>query len=553
MIFDMISDEFLKKNYRKIARRSNLGLVEQTFRYKATNADELIFERGDTWEICLVTSHVGDAFSFIHKVFLIGHRFQQACSVPSRMIIQILQTKWRLSDETMTNITESLCAKELSLPAWQPKLPSHRNKAQLEGHVQLPLKFSFKWINAPYYATDLSVYVFRLYGKYPQIRPAIVVVNNHNTLAELGHFLPAQVFQHDVSGLPYIMQVFQVVCTKVTDELVTFLTKTCDDINYMVYEGRLRPSGSKMQYLRHLEDCQHAAKECCRQNRSTLQMLLDQANVIQGPRSHYETNLINELEMVVTDLNYFHDEIESSLRRISGVCRDIREQLDIVQIRRTSILGILAGLYLPLAFVTSFLGMNLNQFTQPQPSWRNATHIDVTNPENFTISHSKIVDSGANQAWSLQNFFEIAIPLVVGTILAPLVIGSVIRAFLRALRRGRTWWRLIFTLFVICYSTFSGIATRYFTMGLVMFAPFSLFVGLNMIMLARRKRIDWLGLIVWFVSTCCFEMALYYLVDDAVLGITGAVYGISFFLVWWLRPNFYYRWDQGRRPKAKES
>lgn len=81
-------------------------------------------------------------------------------------------------------------------------------------------------------------------------------------------------------------------------------------------------------------------------------MLLDQVNVIQGPRSHYETNLINELEMVVTDLNYFHDEIESSLRRISGVCRDIREQLDIVQIRRTSILGILAGLYLPLAFVT---------------------------------------------------------------------------------------------------------------------------------------------------------------------------------------------------------
>ncbi|OQE96571.1 hypothetical protein PENNAL_c0001G04784 [Penicillium nalgiovense] len=285
--------------------------------------------------------------------------------------------------------------------------------------------------------------------QYEQIRRAIVVVNNHNTLAELGHFLPAQVFQHDVSGLPYIMQVFQAVCTKVTDELVTFLTKTCDDINYMVYEGRLRPSGSKMQYLRHLEDCQHAAKECCRQNRSTLQMLLDQVNVIQGPRSHYETNLINELEMVVTDLNYFHDEIESSLRRISGVCRDIREQLDIVQIRRTSILGILAGLYLPLAFVTSFLGMNLNQFTQPQPSWRNATHIDVTNPGNFTISQSKIVDSGANQAWSLQNFFEIAIPLVVGTILAPLVIGSVIRAFLRALRRGRTWWRLIFTLFVI--------------------------------------------------------------------------------------------------------
>ncbi|KAJ5205799.1 hypothetical protein N7472_002247, partial [Penicillium cf. griseofulvum] len=482
----MISDdESLKKNYRKIAGRSNFGLAEQTFLYKGTNADELIFEKYDTWsacyeqlrssmeknesalEICFITpdtTNLGRVFSFIHRVFLLGNeRLQQAYSVPSQMVIRILQSQWKLSGATMSEITGSLCAKELSLPAWNPNLPSHRNKAP-EHYVQVPLKFPFKWINAPYYTTDLTVYVFRPYGKHPQvktldviltsteyeqIRRAIVVANSHNTLVKLRrNFLP-QLFQHDVPGLLYIMRLFRVVSAKITEELVTFLTKACDDINYMAYEGRLRPSASKMQYLRHLEDCHRVAKDCCRENRCTLQVVVDQVNLIEGHRDDDEMSLINELEMGMNDLDYLHDEVELSLQRIPDVCRDVREQLDFLQIRRTSILGILAGLYLPLAFVSSFLGMNINQYTKFESSWRNTTNIDPTNPENITITKSKIVDEGANQSWSLENFFEIAVPLMVGTILVPLVIGSIIRVFLQALGRGRIWWRLLFPFILV--------------------------------------------------------------------------------------------------------
>lgn len=144
----MPGDESLRKNYRKIARRPNLGLVDQTFTYKATDVDELVSEKYDTWstcfdrlrssaeknenglEICLVTSdttHLGHAFSFIHRIFLVSHdRFQQAYSVPSQMVIRILQSQWGLSDETVSKIMDSVCAKELSLPPWQPNLPSQR-------------------------------------------------------------------------------------------------------------------------------------------------------------------------------------------------------------------------------------------------------------------------------------------------------------------------------------------------------------------------------------------------------------------------------------------
>ncbi|CAG8904442.1 unnamed protein product [Penicillium egyptiacum] len=588
-MFETISGvESLKKNYRKIARRPNLGLVEQTFVYKANDADELIFKRDDTWsacferlrssternenglEICLVTSdttNLGRAFSFIHRIFLVDHdSFQQAYSVPSQMVIRILQSQWKLSDETMAKITESVCAKEFFLPAWQPKLPSHCKNAQPEDYVQVPLKFVFEWINAPYYGTDLSVYVFRPYGKHPQvktldviltsmqyehIRRAIVVVNSHDTLTELRDLLP-QVLQHDVSGLPYIMRLFRDVCAKTTDELVTFLTKACDDINYIVYEGRLRPSGSKMQYLRHLDDCHRIAKDCCRKNRRTLQVLLDQVDLIEGPRTDDETNLINELEMVTNDLNYLHDEIDSSLQRLPVVCRDVREQLDFVQIRRTNILGILAGLYLPLSFVTSFLGMNLNQFTRPQPSWRNATRIDPTNPENITISHSKIVNSGANQAWSLQTFFVTAVPLMFGTILAPLVIGRVIRVFLRALGRGRTWWRLLLAFFVIVYCTVAAIlCSEYHSAEAWMLLPLFFFNIFHWSFFVMRDRKDRLCLIYWLVTIAWVLMIVYYVVNVVALGVMGPFYSISLFVVWWLRPDFYYIWDQGRRPKGK--
>jgi predicted membrane protein len=36
----------------------------------------------------------------------------------------------------------------------------------------------------------------------------------------------------------------------------------------------------------------------------------------------------------------------------------------------------------------------------------------------------------------------------------------------------------------------------------------------------------------------------------AISSVIGALYGISLFVFWWLRPGFYYRWDEGRRKQA---
>ncbi|KAJ5731681.1 uncharacterized protein N7483_006189 [Penicillium malachiteum] len=482
VIENLCGHEALKKYYRKIARRPNLHTVERILMYKATNADDLHFAKHDTWaacferilsteeindtavfEVCVIstdTMNLGSAFSFIDKAFLTSYdRRQQAYSSLSEIIIRIFQSQWRLDDEIMASIMESLHAKELCLSSWRPKLPSYEDHTPFNIAPDMPLKFEFKWIPAPHYATDLSVYVFRPYGKHPQVetldviltssqfeqlRRAIVVVNSHNTLTKLrsGKF-STQVLEHNTFSLSYILHLFAAVCSEVSTELVAFTTRATEEINYMVYEGRLRPSGSKIQYLQHLEDCHIVAKDCCKENGISLKLLLDKVNSIQGPRSDDEAKQISHLELVLKDLEYLHDEVESSLIRASDLCRDLRQNLDLLQVHRTSLLGILAALYLPLSFVTSFLGMNLNQYTPLQPFWHNVTVVDGTN------SNELIVDSGGNQSWSLDDFFEIAMPLMVGTIFIPLVIGSIIRITLQGLARGRIWWRLFFATIVV--------------------------------------------------------------------------------------------------------
>jgi hypothetical protein len=83
-------------------------------------------------------------------------------------------------------------------------------------------------------------------------------------------------------------------------------------------------------------------------------------------------------------------------------------------------------------------------------------------------------------------------------------------------------------------------------------SPFWLFIGLNLFLFFRGEKKNWLSLVYWLVSTGWLMVTG--LIPSTVVGagIMGAMYGISLFVVWWLRPDFYYRWDQGRRPKPKE-
>ena len=141
--------------------------AERVFMYRKSDGDELDFAKGDTWstcferilsteptdgddddddaatfEVCVVstdTTNLGRAFSFIDKLFLVTYdRRQQAYSSLSEIIIRLTQRQWKIGDEVMSKIMESLHAKQLSLASWQPKLPSYGNLS--DPHAELSLR-----------------------------------------------------------------------------------------------------------------------------------------------------------------------------------------------------------------------------------------------------------------------------------------------------------------------------------------------------------------------------------------------------------------------------
>ncbi|KAJ5223908.1 hypothetical protein N7468_008450 [Penicillium chermesinum] len=566
---DLVSDtlsghESLEKTYRKIARRHNRHTARRVFMYQATHAAELMCAKQDTWsqcferiltleetneadafEICVIstdTTTLDGAFSFIDKLFMVSYeRRQQAYSSLSEIAARMLQTQWALSDEVMGEVMQSLYVKPLSLAPWEPKWPSHEVDTPMDAIPSKPLKFEFRWIQAPHYANDLSVYVFRPYGNHPQIerldfifpsdayeqnRRAITIVNSFDTLTRLrsGNFY-ARPLDHTHCPLSYTLSLFEAASSEVLAQLTASTAQAWEEINYMVYEGRLRPSGSKLQYLRHLEDCCCVMKDCCRANKHTLQRLVDQIDSIQGPRTREEASQLTHLRRVMDDIEYLHNEVESSLQRILVLRRELRESLDLLQTHRTGVLGILAALYLPLSFVT---------------------------PQSIVVSSELFRDFNTADGWNdtsaayyrkhYSSTFEGNCP-------------------------GRTWWRVPFAALIIGYfialPLLMGIGPLILPTLLV---PFWMFVSLQLFTIFRSDRKNWLSITYWVVNAplpAVFSILVPAAFADTIgLSNPARVYalpcvlcglhGISLFVVWWWKPEFYYTWDQGRRPKPKE-
>ena len=87
-------------------------------------------------------------------------------------------------------------------------------------------------------------------------------------------------------------------------------------------------------------------------NLSNTQKFLDQIDSTCRPHTEIATKMRDSIAILMKDFHYVENEIEISLQKLSPTRHLIREHMDLAQARRTTILGILAGLYLPLSFLT---------------------------------------------------------------------------------------------------------------------------------------------------------------------------------------------------------
>lgn len=173
---------------------------------------------------------------------------------------------------------------------------------------------------------------------------------------------------------------------------------------------------------------------------------------------------------VRTDLKYLRGVSEALSERISKLRKTTTGLLDLAQMRQTYLLTILAGIYIPLSFVATYLGMNLTdnspntwaldnvQYNGQEISSMefvpNSTQVTLPPLASFFAgSNSTVITSDSQNAkmWTQVLYWYVAVPLAFGTILLPLVIGAIIRLTLRLAWAYRDAWVSIVVSFVAVY------------------------------------------------------------------------------------------------------
>lgn len=157
------------------------------------------------------------------------------------------------------------------------------------------------------------------------------------------------------------------------------------------------------------------------------------------------------------DLGFLKRQLQKVETDVKGMQQLLRERLELSHNRRGFILTLIAAVYLPLSFATSFFGMNINTATPPTESgFSNYTSNWISNsPADFQNTTRAIVStigtSGTlTYSWEI---FGITAGGLLLTLPLSLTLGSIVRSLYRSVRRYARHWRIV---------TVPGVAATFF-------------------------------------------------------------------------------------------
>lgn len=226
-------------------------------------------------------------------------------------------------------------------------------------------------------------------------------------------------------------------------DMMAFLQMMADEIFAMIFKGRASPSRLKVQHLLHMNDCGEKAIQDMTRNLSHLDewehIVKSLLTPFENPTSVENTtdgkHLETAIETLRSDLGYVLSKLESMEPELSALQREIESQNSLKS--PNFALNTLAAIYVPLAFVTSFLGMNVTE--SPVKKW-----LSPNVPSNGQ-------DAPTQRLWDMRWFAVLSAPLLLGTILLPLLAGPVVRWTFQKYDKLGIFWRVIFMLIPTVY------------------------------------------------------------------------------------------------------
>ncbi|KAH7054370.1 hypothetical protein B0J12DRAFT_451428 [Macrophomina phaseolina] len=560
------------------------------------------------FELIVVFTQAPDierTFSFVEKLAAFTHtRLQKLISIPRDLIVFAVAVQWDLSPSFAAEARSLLDLNDEPLArAWSPRFPSSNGGAEHGPLITTRHSFKFEYPTKgtlQEYVTDLHTYVFRPFGKVPKVEQLNVSVFEHQPLGVHKVLIVADAPQKDLRWLEdglvgitnhsweeQLLQIFSAIVPHVRTEYSNFLTKAWSDLTQTASDGRLYPSGSKVQHLLHLEDCRQRVLETCESNiRAVTNCLTYISTQLCFPLKQEHDIQVGSLRDFIADLEYLQVELTKLRAHIETAKRTTRDQLELAQVRRTSVLTVLAGLYIPLSFVSSFFGMNVSQFSgEPSVVMKNITNINPDNKNDTSQGEFQMITrDGDNQSFELKYFFAAAMPLTFFTILFPLIAGAIIRWCLQMVSRGGTWWRALIALSSLLLLELPGVLFLHAQA----YGEETLSIGIERILIAASAfmivtcclisivglwnfthaalRANWWAMMYWFFQTILVLAILFTAQLLQVLELSyrhrklhmfisyggGLICWLLYGLGWWLWPQWHYRWDE-RRVKKKSA
>ncbi|KAL8978761.1 MAG: hypothetical protein Q9205_005740 [Flavoplaca limonia] len=258
-------------------------------------------------------------------------------------------------------------------------------------------------------------------------------------------------------------------------DLDVFVESAYEELAKITYDVRASPGNEKFYYLLHISDC-------CRRATSELahaSSLLKQPPIQESLGATKDEALKAWFENALKDIDLLIGQLDNIEAQVQTIRLMIKDLLDLRNGRRTALIGLLAVIYIPFAFLSSLFGMNIQDplwgpiipgGTLPRTSENLTARANTTKALNDTAQANvtgmalnqtdvlvSAISSSGGYLWSFKIYWIIATPVTFATILLPLIAGPTARYIVKFSYHNRAYSRIGLSLLGIVGEIISAI------------------------------------------------------------------------------------------------
>ncbi|KAL9634636.1 MAG: hypothetical protein Q9204_002918, partial [Flavoplaca sp. TL-2023a] len=470
----------------------------------------------------------------------------EASSPPPRIIASnrellaskksFLQRLSNLNETTLVNDTSTYASKEISLEfSWFAQAP--RFEGAVYTYLWRPHTLPPKTIDAQFLVSEddegCQNVVINLRG-WDHSTGSLDTYKLNRLAGPPGYTRPSSNIGQELQL--YLFAAFKQLIV----DLDVFVDSAYEEMAKITYDGRASPGNEKIYYLLHVSDC-------CRRATSELahaSSLLKQPPIQESPGTTKDKALKAWFENALKDIDFLIGQLDNIEKQVQTIRLMIKDHLDLRNGRRTALIGLLAVIYIPFAFLSSLFGMNIKDplwgpiipgglipgISENVTNWANTTkalnHTTQTNVTGMALNQTDVlvsaISSSGGYLWSFKIYWIIATPVTFATTLLPLIAGPTARYIVKFSYHNRAYSRIGLSLLGIVGEIISAI-TLPPTVYIIIFGVAYGILAIGMLSWASvpgRNQLAWAAFAMVYAYSLMLDVGI---IEFDAIPVTGLV------------------------------